>query len=116
MAVTSVNNFEGTIKITAPAGGYTRLTLKYNTTTKTLVLPTDTVASGSEAVVHLSGKRINGAPKLSGTAWVAGQPLVWATGTSQLKFATGTQVNGHAADAATAAATTGDFILSLVTR
>ena len=115
MAVT-VNDFAGTIKLTAPAGGYTRLTLKYNTTTKTLVCPQATVGSGVETVVFVGPKRINGAPKLSGTAWVAGQPLVWATGTSNLKVATGTQINGHAAEAATAASTTGDFVLSLVTR
>lgn len=106
------NNFEGTMELTAPAGGVTAGTMSYNSTSKMVVLPMTTATSGNTYTGKVMGL-VKTVPKLSGAAWTVLRSLTWVSSTSKFKSSTGGASQAVAFNAAASADTTGDVILRL---
>lgn len=106
------DNFEGTMPLTAPAGGATTGTLIMNATSKLVSMPMTTVTSGNTYTGKVVGL-IRNSTKLSGVAWVSGQSLRWLSSTSKwAKTTINTHVSqGTAYGDATSAAILGDVVL-----
>jgi len=111
----TIHDFSGVISVTVPTGGVTEGTVLDIGTM--ICLPLETAAAGATARVlvlnAITGKRINAVKKQAGTgfAWSKGQNLYWnASGDQYTVSSTGNVLAAIAADAAAAAATTGDII------
>lgn len=105
------DNFEGTLAMVAPAGGAVVGTPIYNSTSKLVCLPMTAATSGNTYTGKVNGL-IKTTAKLTGVAWVQGQPLRWLTTNRWAKTTINTHVSqGVAAAAAAAGDTTGDVIL-----
>ena len=93
------SNFDETLPLTAPAGGAVVGTPIYNSTSKLVSYPMTAANSGNTYTGKVNG-RVNSARKLSGVAWVAGQPLRWV---SSLNKWAKTTINTHVSQAVAAA-------------
>lgn len=98
MTLNYFSNFEGTLELTAPAGGAVVGTPIYNSTSKMVVYPMTAATSGNTYTGRVAGMVIN-ARKLTGVAWVAGQSLRFISSTS--KWAK-TTINTHVSQATAA--------------
>lgn len=111
----SVHDYEGTISITAPAGGTTQNAFSFSSTNKSLVLALATATSGTANVPvlgPLSRKRLSGVTKKTGAAWTIFQKLTYNTTSGFFNATTGAIVYASALATATAGATTGDVMLT----
>lgn len=106
------DNFEGTMALTAPAGGATTGNIIYNATSKLVVMAMTTATSGNTYTGKGNGL-IRNSIKLSGTAWVSGQSLRWLSSVSKwAKTTINTHVSqGVAYGDATSAAILADVVL-----
>lgn len=104
MTLNYSDNFDDTLNLTAPAGGAAVGTPIYNSTSKLVSYPMTAATSGNTYTGKVNG-RVNSIRKLTGVAWVAGQPLRWISSLSKWSKTT---INTHvsqgvaAADAASA--------------
>lgn len=102
------SNFEGTMELTAPAGGVTVGTLVYNSTSKMVVLPMTAATSGNTYTAKVVGL-VKSVLKVTGAAWTQGRSLSWTS--TKFKSCTGSTSQATAFNAAASGDTTGDVIL-----
>ena len=104
------SNFEGTMELTAPAGGVVVGTLYYNSTSKAVDLAMTAAASGATFTGKITGL-VKTVLKATGAAWTVNRSLSWTT--TKFKSCTGSTSQATAFNAAASGDTTGDVILRL---
>jgi len=106
------HDWDGTLRLVAPAGGITAGDISNDATDKVVSLALTTATSGNAYTGKVQGL-VKGVSRVTGTAWTAGQRLAITTGSKFTHVTSGAIVVAHAAAAAASADTTGDVILCL---
>jgi hypothetical protein len=106
------HDYDGTLTRVAPAGGVTAGTIYADSTDKVVYLAMLTAISGANFTAKVEGL-VKSVAANTASAWTAGQPLAYATGSGFTHIITGGVIVAHAAAPRAIAVTTGDVILCL---